>query len=109
MSESGLDDTVIGFKQACDSNTGTFNPGGCEMTITGGTEGGHETHGPDAQVVDLRVDDGNNYTVNNFLQEDGSCTTNGNGQQVCSNGGLSCTLEGANDGASTGEHWHCEG
>ncbi len=42
-------DGLLDLNQACN---------GCGYTITGGTEGGHKTHGKGAPIVDLRRDNG---------------------------------------------------
>ncbi len=73
--------------------------GGCDMMITGGTEGGHVTHGAGAPIVDLRKDgDLGNYINSNKV-----------GPPVQTNLGPLYTLR-VNGRAATfldeGDHWH---
>jgi len=41
---------------------------GCEVTITGGTEGGHKSHGPGLPMVDVR----HTTQVDNIIKADAS-------------------------------------
>lgn len=41
---------VVDLKKACNTK------GGCNVTISGGTEGGHSSHGPNLNPIDLRFD-----------------------------------------------------
>ncbi len=85
--------TLINIKNGCVAATP-----GCDVTVTGGTEVGHETHGPGKPVVDLRYNqalatyiydnyDPNNPTVSALIQSRQSsrivqaiCTTQADNQ-----------------------------
>lgn len=79
----------------------------CNLFITGGTEGGHRTHGAGAPVVDLRP----NGTLNRYISDSTNAPEDGytrvktlpNGQRAT----FTYETAGGNaNGTSTGAHWH---
>lgn len=74
---------------------------GCSITITGGTEGGHQTHGPGLAVFDLRP----SANLNNFLAQFNPAAANPQDGTRVSRGGATYTYEVA-DSNSSGNHWH---
>lgn len=77
----------------------------CNLTITGGTEGGHKTHGQNKSIVDLRpTNDLNSFLGVNTPREGLQITkTLPNGRR----GVFTFEKEGGNSGGtSTGDHWH---
>lgn len=78
----------------------------CALVITGGTEGGHVTHGQGRAIVDLRPSTGlNRYIWNNVNNPSEGYTRamTVNGQRV---NFTYETLGGNAGGTSTGGHWH---
>src|SRR3989344_2996175 len=69
----------------------------CFVEITGGTEGGHATHGPGLAVIDI----GKNLNVNNYIKQKGAPTNT----QACSQLGPQYSL---NNTIYVDEwtHWH---
>lgn len=91
FNETGMTDAIIDFKNSCDNQQGS-----CNVVVTGGTEGGHQTHGINKRVVDFRFGD----NLDAFLQSGENITTDsGNTYQVRS--GMRCNRES--------DHWHCYG
>lgn len=76
----------------------------CDVVITGGTEGGHQTHGQSIPIVDLSP----TTSLNNFLgatnPKEGQVVTKSiNGKNVV----FTYETAGGNaSGTSTGNHWH---
>ena len=69
----------------------------CAVRISGGTEGGHVTHGPNIPIVDLSK----NSTLNKYIVE--------NGQSTTANCGLRNAPKYSLGGATyvdEGNHWH---
>lgn len=90
---------LIAMKNACNSAFA-----GCFVEVTGGTEGGHASHGPNLPVVDISP----NASINAyFAKTNPQAKTPVNGTQVNIPGGGTATYEttGAN-GRATGNHWH---
>ncbi|HET8574792.1 MAG TPA: pilin [Candidatus Paceibacterota bacterium] len=98
---TGMVGILAAFKQACDK--AVFSS--CSIVITGGTEMGHQTHGPDKRSVDLV--DTNTYMngLNDFLTGSESNPPSGT---TAYKAGLYCKYEVEGDnGTATGAHWHC--
>ena len=77
----------------------------CVVTITGGTEGGHVTHGPGLAIIDLRPTE----SLNNYLAQAGSVPQAANPQNGTrvTVGGATYEYEAAGAyGRSTAPHWH---
>ena len=79
----------------------------CDVMITGGTEGGHQTHGPGKAIVDLRPDVSLNFWVwgNANTPPDGERKTKrlNDGTEII----FAFETKGGNTGGtSTGAHWH---
>lgn len=76
----------------------------CNLLITGGTEGGHSSHGPGNAAVDLNPDSGlNNYLGVASPYEGAKVTRTINGRTVV----FTYESVGGNpNGTSTGNHWH---
>ena len=78
----------------------------CAVTITGGTEGGHATHGAGAAVVDLSP----TSSLNSFLSKTNPQASNPTGQPsptVVKYGGATYTYENQGDnGRANAPHWH---
>jgi hypothetical protein len=95
----GLPESVISGVTSLASNCG------CVITITGGTEGGHATHGQNMPAIDLRP----SQALNNYLAEAGSvpqAINPQNGTRVTV-GGATYTYEATGAyGRSTAPHWH---
>lgn len=72
----------------------------CQVIVTGGTEGGHRTHGPNLPIVDLsrRMD-----TLNRHITQNG--TVINPPTQSCSRLGTQYRLDGAIY-VNEGTHWH---
>lgn len=68
MLPRGAIDAVIALKYAC---SGWFTT--CDVTITGGTESGHQTHGVNIPVVDLRP----NENLDKFIKEHATVNKDG--------------------------------
>ncbi|TSC70549.1 MAG: hypothetical protein CEO12_270 [Parcubacteria group bacterium Gr01-1014_46] len=89
---------LLTLKKACN---------GCTIMITGGTEGGHATHGPGKQIVDLRPENALNYYIwgDGNTPPDGTTRTKNlpNGQSIKF---VYETAGGNVRGTSTGAHWH---
>lgn len=101
----GLSTTVINrliaLKSACSSAFAD-----CLLTVTGGTEGGHATHGPNNPMVDISP----NASINAyFAKTNPQARTPVNGTVVQIPGGGTATYEttGAN-GRASGNHWHIQ-
>ena len=84
----------------------------CNVTVTGGTEGGHRTHGAGAPVVDIRPSSALNSYLRAPNPSDGSVATSppppsggiiGMGPRA---GYTYETIAGNPSGTSTGQHWH---
>jgi|GEM_PF-1487174 len=85
-------DAVINIKKSC----------GCDVTITGGAEDGHATHGPDKPVVDLSTNNGlAEYLKNNNSNILKICTTYANRQYA-----KNCKNSQGQDFYETVEHLH---
>lgn len=86
----------------------TFQSGSiCNIKITGGTEGGHVSHGPGIPVVDLAK----NSTLDSFITTGHTSrpTAYGPVYDLVVNGQkVSFLDEGANVTGSTGAHWHVQ-
>jgi len=68
---------------------------GCDITITGGTEGGHQTHGPGTGNVDLRIS--NDLAL--YITSNGKYSgTNSNGDKIYMVNGQRFVFEE--------DHWH---
>lgn len=104
---SGLPPSVwtglLSFQSSCTAESGSL----CSLRITGGSEGGHISHGPDIPVIDLSK----NSTLDSFV------TSNGTPRQTSYGlaydmvvGGRSITFldESASAPGSTGAHWHVQ-
>lgn len=79
----------------------------CPFVITGGTEGGHRTHGPGRPVVDLRPSTG----LNRFIWNNVNSPNDGYSRTITlpNNQRITFTYEtlgGNAGGTSTGDHWH---
>ncbi|MFZ2621221.1 MAG: hypothetical protein WAX85_01855 [Minisyncoccia bacterium] len=78
----------------------------CSVVITGGTEGGHKSHGPNLAVVDLRAD----VNLNKYINGDANTPPNNTTIQKNVNGAnVQFTFEttgGGTGGTSSGPHWH---
>lgn len=78
----------------------------CNVTITGGTEGGHASHGPGRPIVDVRPDAG----LNLYITGNGNAPSNNYRRTMNFNGhSVTFTYEsagGGTGGTSTGAHWH---
>lgn len=72
----------------------------CQVMITGGTEGGHLTHGPGKPIVDLRPNSG----LNSYIRG-GNPNNPSNGYTRTVNGDR-YTFETGGVGNSSGDHWH---
>ena len=87
---------LINLKTNCD----------CSVTITGGTEGGHATHGPGNPIVDLRPDD----NLTKYITGNANVPSNNYRKIMNFNGhNVTFTYEsagGGTGGTSTGAHWH---
>src|SRR3989344_2849863 len=94
---------LINLKIAC----------GCNLVVTGGTEGGHRTHGAGAPIVDIRP----NPALNSYLRApnpiDGSTATSPPPPNRTTGAGMGPragytyeTIGGNPSGTSTGQHWH---
>lgn len=90
---------LLGTKKAC---------GDCSIVITGGTEGGHATHGAGAPVVDLRPGGGlNAYLKVNNPVDGTKIFTSPNGAIKGPRATYVYETAGGNSqGTSTGAHWH---
>lgn len=89
---------VVGLPQTgIDKISNLTKACGCSIEITGGTEGGHLTHGPGLAVVDLASTDG----LNKYL----GYPNPKNGTRVVV-GTTTYTYEAAGIDGSTGNHWH---
>ncbi|MFA5888732.1 MAG: pilin [Candidatus Paceibacterota bacterium] len=80
---------------------------GCNITITGGTEGGHKTHGVGKPIVDLRPD----VYLNKYLTGSTDLPQDGTSKIVNLPNGQRASftyeaLGGNTGGTSTGKHWH---
>lgn len=79
---------------------------GCAITVTGGTEGGHEDHRPGLQIVDIRPSaELNRYLGAPANPPDGAraTATLPNGRRLL----MVYERAGGNpSGTSTGDHWH---
>jgi len=87
-------DGLLGLKSACN----------CDFTITGGTEGGHETHGPGKSIIDLSPTSSlNTYLGASNPREAQVVTISVNGRTLR----FKYETKGGNaGGTSTGNHWH---
>lgn len=84
---------VMNLASSCQTAT-TRN---CNVIISGGTEGGHVTHGPNRPVVDL----GKNSTLDSYITRNGQAVNT----QECSQLGPQYRLGGAMY-VNEGNHWH---
>jgi len=73
----------------------------CAITITGGSEGGHTTHGPGNPVVDIRP----NQALNNFLTGSPNKPPHGTEKSTQNPKAIYRFEEDGRDGA-VGDHWH---
>src|SRR3989344_8026149 len=84
----------------------------CNITVTGGTEGGHRTHGAGAPIVDIRP----SSALNSYLRApnpiDGSTATSPPPPNRTTGAGMGPragytyeTINGNPSGTSTGQHW----
>lgn len=83
---------VIDLKKLCGTN--------CDITITGGTEGGHKTHGPDKPMLDLRP----NTELNSYItskDKNPVQTNDGLLYKISINGNETRFLRESNP-----DHWH---
>lgn len=78
---------------------------GCSLMITGGTEGGHATHGPGLGIVDLAPSPELNKYLGHSAPKDGTVVI-----KALSSGRVAAytyeTAGGNPNGTSTGNHWH---
>jgi hypothetical protein len=73
---------------------------GCSIMITGGTEGGHQTHGPDKPVMDLSSSPALDAYMMRQSSPIGGIVRLSNGQTV------TAVYEGQGAEGSSGPHWH---
>ncbi len=75
----------------------------CAITVTGGTEAGHKSHGPGSPVVDIRP----NSTLNTFLGYPNPTNGVTNRSVAFKDGGhANFYYETTAQDGSTGNHWH---
>jgi hypothetical protein len=82
---------LISLKKSCN----------CDVTVSGGTEGGHKTHGAGAAIVDLQP----SSTLNGFL---GATAPVGNPHptQITKNGATYTYENTGDNGIASAPHWH---
>jgi hypothetical protein len=98
---------LINLNKLCDE----AKSGGCNIHITGGTEGGHSTTGdhPKGAAVDMKNTDSNlrEYIIQNKKDGDPVMTSIGPRYELNISGQtVYFTDEGASAPGSTGAHWH---
>ena len=100
---AGLDAGVVSFLKT--TLTGAC---GCEVVITGGTEDGHSSHGPNIPVFDLRK----NNALNNLIMTNATVKNN---SSFCYTNSSTCFVKWLYKGywftdetlgAKRGSHWH---
>lgn len=97
---------VIALNSACNSYATTRRIEKCAIMITGGTEGGHATHGPNRAALDLSPTSSLNTYLSSINPEARSPRS---GTRVNLPGGGVATYENAGDnGRATGAHWHIQ-
>ena len=84
---------VIELAAGCKTRMGTD----CNVIISGGSEGGHKTHGPGIGNVDVR----DNLTLGNYIKRDGATAST----DSCSRLGPQYSINGAIY-VDEGDHWH---
>ncbi|MCR4274633.1 MAG: pilin [Candidatus Campbellbacteria bacterium] len=80
---------------------------GCNINITGGTERGHTTHGPDKPMYDFskKIINGQTPPITTYLEGLQKVKVVGGGQ-VYTDGTSEFWDEPANPGSNWGSHWH---
>jgi len=93
---------LIALKTSCVSSYGS----NCLITVTGGTEGGHKTHGPGLPVFDLAPTTSLNAYFSTINKEAARPLS---GTRVALPSGGTATYENTGDnGRATAPHWHVQ-
>lgn len=94
----GLPNSAITGVTSLASGCQTVMGSDCNVIVSGGAEGGHETHGPNLPRVDLDK----NLTLNKFITEKGDKVN----LNTCSRLGQQYRLYGGAIYVDEGDHWH---
>lgn len=104
----GFPGEMIARLKAITTTCGSETKSSCVVVITGGTEGGHQTHGPGRMSVDLSPQ----QTLNDYFYKINTRFDRVNpadGTRVNLPGGGTATYEVAGSGGtSSGNHWHIQ-
>lgn len=102
---NGLPHSVINGVRTMNSECSRSGLGAsaCKFVITGGTEGGHQTHGPGLSNIDIRAS-----SLDAYLTKAGVTVPKDGKSHYIRIGtvGFDALYEGQGDGRSTGDHYH---